>query len=421
MSSLPVLTAVFLLCLLVMLAGRRSGAILYMSVPVALISYFVLSTEVFDFGYNVPIYPYHGGERHLYLSTLTLIGLFFLSAYAGKRFACFLIPPVAAGTLANRLGAGAGQASSVGRNSSRQGTPAEAAKLILALLPTVFVLAAAPLDDIIDRDSFNANYTWQRAMVFADTLFWFSALAIPTIRNRSLKYVCLTILVVSFASLGERQAPVALLLFVVIDRFVIGNKNVLLHGLLGAFSAWLLVVLISLRPDSLGGMVQVAARVANPEQIPFEAVSYAFNYMTNFSIIVNSIAIEYFPVDAESFRYGISILPSFIYDDTDNYILRNSILPYVPFPGFAFLVSYFGPAGLMIAAVLVCFFIELYRNMFVHNRDSLENLLYGALVIIPVLFSLQYNLRACSRLFYVLLFLYVAVTILRRIKLRAPG
>jgi len=394
---------------------------LYMAVPVSLMAYFLVSTELFAFGHYVPVYPYHEGERDLYHTTLTVIGWFFLSAYLGKTLAFLTISspepatPVSRQRFAQTVEEGTNTA-----YSQLRGALTETVKVLIALLPAVFVAASAPFDVIYDRDTWEAGYSWQRAMVFADTLFWLSALVIPTIRSRWLKFTCLAVLVAAFASLGERQAPVALLLFVLVDRFVIGNKKILLHGLLGLLSAWILVVLISLRADALGGTVQVAIRLLRPEEMPLEAFSYAFNYMTNFSIIVNSIAMEYFPADAESFWYGISLLPSFIFDDTDNYLLKNSVLPYVPLPGFAFLVNFLGPLRLMSSAVVVYFLIEAYRIRFVRNRDTLDQLLYGALVIVPVLFSLQYNLRACSRLFYVLLFLYIAVSVLRRVTIRLP-
>ncbi|MEF8698623.1 MAG: hypothetical protein V5B36_18285 [Candidatus Accumulibacter sp. UW25] len=392
-----------LLVLSLRFAGRHSSWVLA-AYPVFLIAYFHISTSVFDFGRNVPFDFFRFQDIEQYFLLLTYIGLFPLTAIAGKLLAAALVAPPKGlvrpshQPLAERPG-----------RTRRRRLLLDLGLFVLAIAPALLIVTGAEYSDLIDRKTLKIDFEDSRVLVYADSIFWISIMAAPFISLSGLRFAGLFLVVLAYAAAGERQAAVALVLYVIVDRFVLKRRNNLLQVSLLLFAAWLLTVLMAIRSDWTGGISIVTSHLLMPTFDNLGWLPFALNYMTNYGVVVNQIGLFGPDVAGWAFFYAINPLPSFMLSAADEFIWYSRLQANVPFPGFAFALNYLGP-WVYFGSVFATFFLfDLGRNLWVRRRQYWESVAYSAWAIIPFLFSIQYNLRACSRLFILLFVVYLIV------------
>lgn len=387
-----------------LLTGRKRGVI-FALFPLANIGYFIVSTSIFDFGQFLPFGIYEERKWNLYNFICWAIFLHFLVAYLGLTAGDHLTisqrsRPILRDTL-------------LGRPKRELGLLA----FVVCISPAVFVLLSFDIGWLIDRDSFSfpgAVYGWMR---FADITFWLSALLTPFLARRQHRVLALTLVVVVFATLGSRSAPVMLLIYVGIERLVLGEKRKA-HYVLVAFALSLLAVLLSMRPLNQGGLVALLQRVATLELAEFWTfVGFGLNYVLNFSVAINAEMIAHGNVEPRFFYYSVLPLPSFLYDLTVEFDAQNRFRANIPYPGFGFALSFLGLWLYLLTVGLAYMTIGLLRNVLVTRRDAVEQLMLYAVVFLPFVVGLQYNLRTASRIFYFFIGLYFIVGVLRRMQI----
>jgi hypothetical protein len=414
------LAIVFALLVLCLRFAKHHGSWVLAAYPVCLIAYFYISTAVFDFGRAVPFDFFRPQDIEQYFQVLIYIGLFPLLAIAGKSLAAALVPPPKNPVRTRDPLAPLAPLKLPGKTPRRK-LMVDLALFVLAIAPALLIVMSAEYSDLLDRKTLKIDFEDSRVLVYADSIFWISIMAAPFIRLSGLRYGGLFLVVLAYAAAGERQAAVALVLYVIVDRFVLNRRNTLLQVSLLLLGAWLLTVLMAIRSDWTGGISIVTSHLFMPTVDNLGWLPFALNYMTNYGVVVNEIGLSGPDVQPWAFFYAINPLPSFMLSDADEFIWYSRLQANVPFPGFAFALNYLGPWTCFVAVFTTFFLLDLGRNLWVRRRPYWESVAYSAWAIIPFLFSIQYNLRACSRLFILLFVAYLIVVAVskRRVVARA--
>jgi hypothetical protein len=405
-----------LLVLSLRFAGRHSSWVLA-AYPVFLIAYFHISTSVFDFGRNVPFDFFRFQDIEQYFLLLTYIGLFPLTAIAGKLLAAALVAPPKGlvrpshQPLAERPG-----------RTRRRRLLLDLGLFVLAIAPALLIVTGAEYSDLIDRKTLKIDFEDSRVLVYADSIFWISIMAAPFISLSGLRFAGLFLVVLAYAAAGERQAAVALVLYVIVDRFVLNRRNTLLQVSLLLLGAWLLTVLMAIRSDWTGGISIVTSHLFMPTVDNLGWLPFALNYMTNYGVVVNEIGLfrarrgsrGHFSM--RSTRCPRSCFPPPTNSSGTAACRRTCLFQDSPLPSITW-----GRGPVSVAVFATFFLFDLGRNLWVRRRPYWESVAYSAWAIIPFLFSIQYNLRACSRLFILLFVAYLIVVAVskRRVVARA--
>jgi hypothetical protein len=417
MDNIALLLLVTILTLPFMFARR---ARYFLSYAFLTATYFLISTEFFTFGENIPIFGYSRLLRQEYAGTILLIYACFIFALLGNWAGSRLGPK------RRDVGLGFKQASIVlGKKNSARVLLKHYLLVFLSLLPVLFISFAIDLADFWQRTySFDPAYSNPRMMAFADLSFWIAAICIPFVRPRGFSLLLLFALVVAFAGLGERHAPVGIFVYVIISLLFRRNFGLLANCGLAAFGVYLLTVLIGVRSSQVGGIYMIYRAFISPASfLPDGAFAYAINYMLNFSVVVNTLAsLEGRHFSRDLVLYGISPLPSFIFDMTEQFDGRTRMLPYVPFPGFAMLYGAFGLPFFVSFSFAFFFVLEIVMRFIFRLRGALDQVLFLLVLYIPLLFSFQYNLRAASRILFILVGAYIGYALVvnrKRFRVRA--
>lgn len=257
-------------------------------------------------------------------------------------------------------------------------------------------------------------------MGLADTLFWPALITIAITSRRWMQAISLTFTVMMFAAAGERQAFVALLAFVLLDRFFLGRRCVV-HYFIAIFSVWLLSALIFLRYEWTGGLYNVLVALFSFDSGLLDFVIFSVNYMSVFSVTSITASIESFSVDPIPFMYAINPLPSFFVSGWHEFSGVMSVRANVPYAALAMIYNNLGLPGVFLVGFIVGIF-AFAIFLFKRRVNIVSLLLLVAFFLVPYLFGLQYNLRAYSRLLY-----FIGISLLayqfffRRVRIRLKG
>lgn len=402
----PLSTSVFVLSLL-LVAKQREGAAL-IAVAVVNIVYFEVSTSLFAFGQTVPYNLYDAAKIETYRWVQWLILLHFLVVYIGLL--------VAQNLVRSRANISFSALNHVVIHVRRLGAWA----FLVCLSPVFFMLLAVDLGDLVERPSFSFDQAQHGWMRFADLFFWVAALATPFLRAKWQRIVVLVILTTFFAMLGSRSAPVLLLMYVLIERYVLRVGSTAKQFLLVALSLGLLAILLSLRPLNQGGLVAILAQIGRISFVEWmDFLAFGTNYFVNYSIAINAEMLIRGADEARWFLYSILPVPSFLFDLTTEFDAATRFRANVPYPGFGYAIAFLGPVPYLLFVFVGSLGLGALRQIVATRRDAVERGLFLASIALPFLISLQYNLRTATRVGYFLLVLYVAASLIRRLRFRA--
>ena len=292
---------------------------------------------------------------------------------------------------------------------------------LFCMLPTFFVLLAAPLSELWSRPSFIVTTDSGHWMRFADLLFFISAVLIPFIRNTPLKFFVLFMVSAAFLLIGSRSGVIVLFIFVAMELGVRRHHSRWFSILIFLIGLFFLSVILYLRWVGGGGVVPIlrAMAFANWEQL-LSAVLFGINYIINLSFVMVGEFLMSVETEEQLFTYSINPLPSFVHDMTGYYDansrFRKRTLSWLRLrdrlPWLAYLLN-----------DCLLFRLRFFNSKVVaiEKRDLLEAILCAVFFVFPVLLLLQYNLRTGMRLIYVFALIYFGVAVLRRIRFRRPA
>ncbi|MDR7127123.1 hypothetical protein [Pseudotabrizicola sp. 4114] len=396
------------------LGGQATRFILFF--PTLLSVYFFIGTVVFEFGLDIPVYDFLRFNFDGYLWTLSHFSIVFLGILAGVLVSRALIP-----ARHNPAGFGRQYSSSpkspslmldrLNRNS------AQSLMMVIAAAPAILVLLSADLTELWSRTTYPPIYTNERLMSFADTVFWVSVFCTALLNRPACRGFFLSAIVLSFAAIGARQAFVAIILYIILRALVLKSMKLTEVVIYSVLAVWVLACLMQARIEWNGGLLVIGELLLAPRVETLSALSYSLNYMTIFSIVVNTQGTFYFQVNPDTFLYGISPLPSFFHNQTDSFLAHSQLQSRVPLPGFAFALQIFGVW--LFAAVLFLYALALgLIQRALWRPQIIEKIMFYIALLLPLLFSLQYNIRGSSRLLYLFFLLYILLGVGFRYSLR---
>jgi|GEM_PF-4672072 len=378
-----------------------------------MLAYFWLGTVVFTFAMDIPYSLYIRSNQSLYYVVLLLLFGYFAAGFFGVILSQYFYKSV---TREHRR---FGTANSIRKSRNitlnwfyrRDLAKYDYYIVFICLLSPIFVLLS--VDDtgqLISRSQYYPDFTSDAAAKFADLFFWIGALSVAFVRRSTLKYFSLLLLVLAFSSTGARQAPVAIFLFIFVERFVLLRRRNIVHAVLGLLMLLLLTTIMAIRTYHLGGLVEVfygCLDVLTGKYGGF--ATYSFNYMTSYSVVINAEMFTRGYTDTSAFLYALSPVPSFIHNWSEQYELLSHFRPGVPYPGFAYAIKHVGAVIFLFAVFLLFVVFEALRKKYVTKPWYFERALYALVVIVPVFFALQYNLRTFVRLWMFMLILYFGI------------
>jgi len=370
------------------------------ALPLIYTSYFFFGVTIFNFGQVIPFTFFSEEKVSLYENLLIIVVLHFAIVAVSLRLAPRF----------RRL-----FAFTIRRPTSDLGI----LFFFASLAPALFLLLSLNPSELISRESFVPYSLQGHIMRFADITFWISAVTVPFLKSPWQRFGALAVVSILFTLLGSRSGPVMVIIYVAINTMILRRRNLMLHSSLVCLASYILAVSIATRSTNSGGgvaMLYTAQNLSWEELTNF--VSLSLNYMTTFSIVMSS-EVAYF-VDAEPqwFWYSILPLPSTVYDLSSSYDTANRFRTNIPYPGLGYAISFLGPMGYLAAVFASSLLFASLRNLLSTRRDIIEQSLLLAFLQLPFLILTQYNLRTGSRLIYVMAFIYFAVAVGRRIKLK---
>lgn len=384
--------------------GKRYSSLLL--IPLVMSGYFTLGTKVFSFAENVPFGMYWAG----YSKNYALVQYYIL-----LHFACLALAIVVGDALTKPFARRCKTAEQFTGIERKFGWPS----FLLCLSPALLVVYAVGISELLARNHFVPQFDNRSFMRFADMLFWLSAIVTPFLQRRTHRFLCLISVVLVFALLGSRSAPVMLMIYILLDRFVVSNRAVVAHVALLLVSLVLMAVLLAVRSQGEGGLAAILTIIHTLEfNNLMNFFWFGINYLTSFSIVVNAEMLRFDDAQWQFFLYSISPLPSFLSDMTSSYDSATRFRVNIPYPGFGYAINAVGAGTYGVMIFCLYFVIQALRNIVVTRRDFIESALYHALIFLPFLLSLQYNLRTSARLFYLLLGVYFLVAGARRLQIK---
>ncbi|MBQ2263753.1 MAG: hypothetical protein II336_20620 [Loktanella sp.] len=393
-----------------------SGGRLLLSFPLLTSIYFLFSMVIFDFGVDVPIYDVTRFAFDGYLWTITHFCLVFLAMFSGyaisRKFSYGAHGGGGAGNLI-RLSSIAESVDRVGHRKSVQWF-----FVFIGVLPPILIFFSAPPIELWDRRAYPPSFTNERLVTFADTFFWVSAFCIPMINRTVFRYLIFTLLVLSFVAIGARQAFVAFVIYLMVRAGLMRKMGGLKSIFFMILSIWLLASIMQARVEWTGGILNVMNLFLIPRSETILALTYSINYMIMFSVVVNTHGTFYFAVEPSTFLYGVSPLPSVFGDQTSLFLLYNQLQSRVPLPGFAFSVQFLRIWGVSLIFFLLPIMLNTIRAVVWRRVNVIERIVFFFVLLIPLLFSLQYNIRGSSRLLYFFLIFYFILGLLSRARLK---
>ncbi|MBR9847007.1 MAG: hypothetical protein GYB35_13280 [Algicola sp.] len=377
------------------------------AVPLFHSAYFFFSTQVFSFGLFLP-YDYFQEEASLeYFYICLAIALHCILVVLALELSRYLLPLK--------------QNESTGKLKFSLKVNSNIL-FFVSLLPVVFMLLSFDVSLLIDRDTYSfeaAQHGWMR---FADLFLLISCFLIPLINNRVLKYTALFLNIAFFSMLGSRSSVLLIWSYVFVDRIILGKDRLFFQVMVGLLGVYWLAIILSLRPGNEGGALSIINKVLefNIGEV-MRYISFGLNYMINYSIVINQKMLAEGVVSVPFYIYSILPIPSSLYDMTEAFDAFSRFRKNVPYPGFLYSIKAISASGYFMLVFLLTLALGVLRQVVSTRRDILEKVLLAAMIILPFLLSLQYNLRTTTRILYVLVLLYFVISLARRFILRVKS
>jgi len=363
-------------------------------------TYYLLSCQIFTFGYFVPIFK-EFDQKYLYFYTASLCILYTTNGILhGAKIS------------SDKMRYVQFEQDAVRKKVTLKNYLISACVTILILISIVLALIDVEFHDLLYRNETFVSVS-DVNMSIIDILFWPISLLIPIIKMRHYRYLLLTLYFLFFFGLGERQAFLLLVLYAIVRKLLYRQGNLKFITII-VTSMIALSLLIYVRYGGRSAGIFGALLYLKDTGEIFDFILLSFNYLTNFSIFTNGNAIEKFSDDPWLVLYSINPLPSF-FINSGEYSGSFDLQPHVPYAGIAMVYNSFGFLGTYISGLLIGGLISL-GSVFA-GRRGLPSVLSLALAFAPLIFMMQYNLRAGFRFFYYLLIMGTFVFFLRRIKL----
>lgn len=377
----------------------------FMLIPFGIILYFTISTEIFSFGRDVPFGIYDPEMKNDYRYIQYVIISHFLASYIAFYFAEKL-------SFRNKIHHYSKYKEiKINRNLDWRWA-------ILCMLPVFFILISFDPSLLIKRSVFSLSEAQGGWMRFADLFFLISSIVTPFLRSRLARALVLFSIVFFFSMLGSRSAVVFIYIYIIMEQFVIKDRNYTLHAAMILFSLYLMAILLALRPVNSGGLYAILSMINTITISDILTFSiFGLNYLINYSIVISAQLIKFADPDPSWFLYSISPLPSNFYGVSDTFDSINRFRKNIPYPGLGYSLYVLGPYLYTIFIFTSHFAIGIARKHLSTRRDFLEKTLFYAMIFLPFLFFSQYNLRTGSRIFYLMVFVYFGVSLLRRVRL----
>lgn len=407
-KMLPLSAVIILLSLSIVSRDRTAQALL--SLPVINVAYFTISTRIFDFGSIMPFNYYQRGKDPYYDIIMYSMIAHFLCIFLAFK----LVSLVDSRRNNYRpLNIKFGSA----RFKRTLGWPF----VWVCILPAVMIFLAVEPSSLISRSGFIVEFSQRSLMRFEQIFFLSSVIITPFLRLPVQRFLVLAVCLVFYLMIGSRSGPMLLIFYILIERFLIGFRNTKLQILLSFLAIYLLALTLSMRLSNAGGLI---AAVNHAKDLDlnglFTSAIYSINYILSFSVVINGemLTVSHSAM-SDWMYYSILPLPSFIYDRTLEYDAINRFRVNIPYPGFGYSLSYFGFYRYLFIVFTTATVLCLLRAIFSTKRDIIELISFYSVVFLPFLFSLQYNLRSASRLFYILVIAYFLVAIGRRCRFKS--
>ena len=393
--------ALLLICVVSAIYFRKQMSHVILFPPLFLVTYFILSFRVLEIAHHIPIFDFDYHVEGGYSSALYILLVYPLGLLAG-----FVIPAKKSGIsllVEEAHSKKENVFSSVRR--TKHVVPKDLILSFIGTFPALIIFIGADIEELISRNYYPLQTISKFWMGLADTFFWIAIIAIVLINRSWLKLTSLAIIVLAFAAAGARQAIVGLIIYVVLDRYLMGRRRYSQFVLL-VLTLWILFALISMRLDWVGGIKPFLIGLFQFSDGLKDLMILSINYMTIFSIVSIDYSVNLFGVNADGFVYAINPLPSSMSGGFAEFEAEMSARPNVPYPALAMIYNNIGILGLFLIGLSTGFLgfcaLRYSRAMGV---ASISMLMFFFLV--PYLFGMQYNLRAFSRLFYFSAFLLI--------------
>lgn len=375
-------------------------------VPALFCGYFLLSIGIFSFGEEMPFTYYSRDRKEDYGYVATMICLHFLTV---------IISFLVAGRFDLR-------AYAAGRSQHLKSFGLGVPGALFCLMPVVFVVLSLPASDLWYRNSFRYEVGASNWLRFADLLVLLSAILIPFISSRILKYTSLVSVTIGFLALGSRTAVLVLCVFSVMNLIVIKKTRTWASVAILASAFWLLGVILLLRLHNLGGIFAVVeVALFGDYGAIADRMIYGINYNFNLSFVLIADLLSNVRTENRWFYYGVLPIPSAFFDQTDLYDATNRFRANIPYSGFGYALAHMGGGRYLTFVFLSSVAFLMMRKMFSLKRDIYEAILCFGVFVFPFIILLQYNLRTGTRIAYTFIVVYFLVSIWRSAVFGARG
>ncbi len=264
------------------------------------------STMIFTFGRDMPIFQFKESDIGDYSKTLLGLNLFSLGVILSFCLPLYLFGKSFSFGFVNSPVSRFPQESVRKRLNSRT---FQTFLIIVCALPALVILIMSDFSDLLSRDTFPLQSIDNLSMGVADTFFWIAAVCTPALKNRKVRILVLFLTIAVFSAAGQRQAVVCIFIFIIVERLAF-NRSGFGHIILATFSIWLLGTLIGIRYLWEGGLFNVLKLMFSRDFLAIQYAVFAFNYMTNYSIINTTNSIISVRANLDDFIYAINPLPS---------------------------------------------------------------------------------------------------------------
>ena len=282
--------------------------------------------------------------------------------------------------------------------------------VFLTALWLVLFIPSYGLNNLFYRTEYRIDVSERSLLIFSNIIFPVSVISMGLIRNRFLRYsFLLSFLCVNILS-SSRIVIICFLLYLVGTSIRLGKFNLWKTIIVLLLSVWMSAFTLYIRHSPVQGIQNIFALF---QWFEIDTIAYAINYFTSFSVGVLSYAITS-PIDngAAVLLYSLNPLPSFIFDAR---VSESNLLGAAPYSAISILYteSYLG-GGVYFFIVGAIF--KFFEEFSFKNSYYTQWLFCGCMTIIFTFLSMQYTLRASTRIVYYLIFFMILFSIFRYIK-----
>lgn len=275
--------------------------------------------------------------------------------------------------------------------------------LLFFIITIVLLHVGLGVDHLYSRVGYAGATGSSSARILYTLLFPITCLSLPFIKNRILKWTLFLILIFLVQGTSSRNSILIPSLFFVgvcLRDSKVSIVKAIIFGALGLFFA---AYSLQYRENQYQGVIPNIIFFIN-EGVDFNYLTRSVNYVSSFSFYAIALSTQEFGFNLSSFISSISPLPGrFINsDEMMSYQLLNKFAP-MPALGFLATSGYF---AVFCYYSLISMFWAFSAKLF-SNSSKYVSLIIVVLFILFTILSLQYNLRAVTRIIYYAFSIYL--------------